>query len=401
MRARWSILVGTLAACGGASERADQLPTRVAQGGASAVGAGGDAGSRAGTGGAGASSTGGAGIGVGGQENGESVCPALAKPPGPTSDGASADAPASVVHAVRRWYLGETDFDGIERADAWKAFGFDVDGAAFPTSSAPGHCIPVAGAKKSAVIPDGPCGLDNSFGKNLLPIWQGFVDRPSRVVTESALAGRETLLLDFGRVGSQSDYRGLVGQSFWARGNFEGKSPIAPTEDEWEVGTYAWHPRGWLTVDPKAAAESVLSKEPMIGSYVAGNTWVSGGEGVIEITPTVSGFGLPLRIHRAVISARLAPDRRTVTHGTIAGVLLAEDIMKGLAIAAAQEYWACEGSYEGIAGQIRQAADVLSDGTQDPTRECDAISIGIGFDSSVALLGAPIDEEAAWACSGM
>ena len=38
--------------------------------------------------------------------------------------------------------------------------------------------------------------------------------------------------------------------------------------------------------------------------------------------------------------------------------------------------------------QIRQASDIMSDGTQDPRKTCDGISIGIGFDATQAQRGA-------------
>jgi hypothetical protein len=37
--------------------------------------------------------------------------------------------------------------------------------------------------------------------------------------------------------------------------------------------------------------------------------------------------------------------------------------------------------------EIEQASDILSDGTQDPTQTCDAISIGLGFDMASAQIG--------------
>lgn len=40
-----------------------------------------------------------------------------------------------------------------------------------------------------------------------------------------------------------------------------------------------------------------------------------------------------------------------------------------------------------ILTQVEQAADILVDGTQDPTKTCDAISIGIGFDAVAVTLG--------------
>jgi hypothetical protein len=43
---------------------------------------------------------------------------------------------------------------------------------------------------------------------------------------------------------------------------------------------------------------------------------------------------------------------------------------------------------QSILNQIRQASDIMQDGTQDPTKECDGISIGLGFTMKSAQLGA-------------
>ena len=40
--------------------------------------------------------------------------------------------------------------------------------------------------------------------------------------------------------------------------------------------------------------------------------------------------------------------------------------------------------------QIAQASDILTDGTQDPTKPCDGISIGLGFDGALVQLGTPV-----------
>ena len=43
---------------------------------------------------------------------------------------------------------------------------------------------------------------------------------------------------------------------------------------------------------------------------------------------------------------------------------------------------------DGFASSIRKSADILADGTQDPNRTCDAISIGLGFEAVAAKVGA-------------
>lgn len=48
-------------------------------------------------------------------------------------------------------------------------------------------------------------------------------------------------------------------------------------------------------------------------------------------------------------------------------------------------------TFESIAQQIRQASDILADGTQDPGVTCNGISIGLGFEAEAATLGVVFD----------
>jgi hypothetical protein len=43
--------------------------------------------------------------------------------------------------------------------------------------------------------------------------------------------------------------------------------------------------------------------------------------------------------------------------------------------------------FTNIITQVRQASDMMADGTQDPTKTCDGISIGLGFDMKQIQLG--------------
>ena len=68
----------------------------------------------------------------------------------------------STVLAGRKLYFGEGT------SGQWKKFGFNLDGLV-STASSKDVCKPNAGAFGSTPYPDGEEGIDNSFGKNLLP----------------------------------------------------------------------------------------------------------------------------------------------------------------------------------------------------------------------------------------
>ena len=85
----------------------------------------------------------------------------------------------------------------------------------------------------------------------------------------------------------------------------------------------------------------------------------------------------------------LDPTHTTATQGTIAGVISVSSLASVFQQAAGSfDPSLCTGpTIMSVLDQISQAADILLDGTQDPTQICDGISIGLGFDASVVQLG--------------
>ncbi|HSN97617.1 MAG TPA: hypothetical protein VLS89_04935, partial [Candidatus Nanopelagicales bacterium] len=72
----------------------------------------------------------------------------------------------AVVFAVDRLFLGETDRNGTQSGEAWKQYGFNLDGKISDATSKD-LCKPVGTATASSVYTDGSDGIDNSFGKNI------------------------------------------------------------------------------------------------------------------------------------------------------------------------------------------------------------------------------------------
>ncbi|TKD05105.1 hypothetical protein [Polyangium fumosum] len=88
---------------------------------------------------------------------------------------------------------------------------------------------------------------------------------------------------------------------------------------------------------------------------------------------------------------QLDADQQGATGGHISGVISAQDFSDEVAnmVAPFDESFCNPNSptLQSILKQIRMAADIMSDGTQDPTKQCDAISIGVGFTMKSAQLG--------------
>jgi hypothetical protein len=137
------------------------------------------------------------------------------------------------------------------------------------------------------------------------------------------------------------------------------------------------------TMDPTS------SKIVFPEAYIAGKTWVSGTKGTVSLQLSISGFTVSLDIKNAFVTVDLEGGKGT--NGTIAGVLDTEQLVSQIGkVAAAFDTSFCDPespTLVSILNQLRQASDILKDGSQDPSKECDGISIGLGFDTAAVKLG--------------
>lgn len=297
-------------------------------------------------------------------------------PPGPA---AMPDGAGTVTFAIRKLYLGTTRRDGTpDRAKAWRSYGYDIDGR-ISTASSTDLCMPAGNASPATVYPDGDDGIDNNFGKLVLPILLG-VSSDVETRTNSALAGGTgtTSLFTLQMLGARADYNPQPG--LYYIGMPLGSAPKFDGTDRFDVS-------GGSVSD---ATDITTANVTFPMAYLVGNIWVATG-GTVVVLPALGGTVVPLVIHRATISMRLSADRASATDGTIAGVLVTADLQYAFGrLAGAFDHSFCDPknpTLQSIVMQIGQASDILSDGSQDPTRSCDGISIGLGFEAAKVQLG--------------
>jgi hypothetical protein len=316
------------------------------------------------------------GGGVGGSGVGGSVDPSLARPPlpGPAS---APDGVGSATFAFSKMYLGDTDRDGtVNKASGWKQFGFDIDARA-STATSTDLCKPRQGAPPKNVYEDGDAGIDNSFGKNILPIFLAVASGFSAAVNSSIEKGNETHLVDLKALGAKGDYNPLGAQVFG--GANRGGPPSFDGSDFWPI-------------DPATAivnGQTITAKLGIAQSYLVGNTWVGRGAGVLRLRLGFDGYPLYLPIRNPVIAMELDAAHTKATLGTISGVMEVEEMKAAVAsFFGSADPALCPPSptLDSILTQFEQAADILADGSQDPLKECDAVSIGLGFDATQVLL---------------
>jgi hypothetical protein len=294
--------------------------------------------------------------------------------PGPDSstpvDAGAADAPAEAYvvpgtnFAFRHYYLGDTDRSGTASATAWMQFGVDVDGLV-TTASSNDVCRLAAGASKQTQV-DGESGIDNSWGANIMPIFETLDSSFSQAYNAAVSAGTFTNMIDFlpldaGPSGADHAW-GFEGASFPG-------TPTWTTSDNWPV-----YP-DWLLDGGLASGSKIVFPG---GSSDAG-LWTSGAP---TDFPILISFGLQsaeVVIHQASVVFVATP---STTGGVVGGVLNTQEMLGSLQATAS---WgdmslACGSAWQSIAQQITQAQDILLDGTNVAGQPCDAISIGIGFD---------------------
>ncbi len=280
------------------------------------------------------------------------------------------------ILAVSELFMGDTGWDGIEAADAWQNFGRNVDGV-ITTDDFSQHCTPSSGAAPVNVFPDGPNGLDNAFGKTIIPIIKaatsGGISQPATMAIQM---GGSTLIFDL--LGVTGADQSPVETRLYGSADL-GTAPAFDGSDCWPV------------------AESTLSDPADITSAntifpdasLAADVWSSGAPQTIDVTFGAAGIAIPLRIYQAQIVMRLDPTHTSATQSELSGVIDTEELIATISDAAgAFDPLLCNGAIlQQVANQIRQASDLMADGTQGPGATCNGISVGLGFSASAVHLG--------------
>jgi hypothetical protein len=109
--------------------------------------------------------------------------------------------------------------------------------------------------------------------------------------------------------------------------------------------------------------------------------------------PVYSFISITLPISAARFELQLAPDHLSGKAGQMGGVIATDALVAelhnllGLAGKLMGQDLCVGGTWDSLQAQLEQASDIMQDGTQDPDKECDGISMGLSFESGPALLG--------------
>jgi len=287
------------------------------------------------------------------------------------------DGTASVTFAISKLYLGDTDPNGMtDQVNGWEYYGYNIDGVN-PNNLAK-FCKTVDNAPAGMIHQEGMMGIENSFGHNILPIILNLASDVSSKINADIAAGKFTVMVQMDKLGSGASYNPLDARLFLGGTLPSGMPNLtgSGTLTDWPVSPE-------LLNDGMTIAGGSKVTFPM--SYVAGNTWVSGTKGMVTLALSVSRYTLDLNIADAVITMDMDPTHTTAAKGVISGVIPTAQLDSQIQMVAGSfDPSLCTGqTIQSILQQISEASDIMADGTQDPTKTCDGISIGIGFDAAI------------------
>ena len=306
--------------------------------------------------------------------------------------GPSGGTPTTTSHnyAVHALYIG-SDRQGVTSTTAWKNLGYNIDNLV-TTASSTDVCTLQPGASMGNQA-DGTNGIDNSFGANIWPIVLDTVGANAQdMVNSSILAGHFTMMTYVtgfdDTAGSMTSATGITGVllagGLYADG---GMAPSFTTDTHWPIVPT-------LITNCTATGGCPAGTDPVAnamikfgGAYQANGTFVSGAPANLSLTLALGGNSLAINILSAVVTFQ--PNKPgSVTNGTIAGTIVASDLVAQLrGVAGSINTSLCAGSvFNTLSQEINQSSDIIIDpstGAVSNTKGtmCNGISIGVGFDS--------------------
>ncbi|HEY5318009.1 MAG TPA: hypothetical protein VIJ20_08510, partial [Solirubrobacteraceae bacterium] len=326
----------------------------------------------------------------------------IVQPAAPTTGSPTS---ASHNYAIKSLYLGDTDRTGVASSEAWKAYGYNLDNLV-TTKSSTDVCTLAAGASKTTQA-DGNGGIDNSFGENILPIVITTAGSGAAAAINTAITEGHFTIMTYvtgfdDSANNTTSATGLTGLLL-AGGNYadahDGGAPTWDMSTHWPIvptimngcdptngcgtGCTYGSSAGACGVDPIKAATITFPQ-----AYQAGGTFVNGSPASLSLNLSIGGQSLSITVHSALITFQ-PKSAGSVTDGTIAGVLITDELVQALkSVAGNISTSLCSGSaFDSIASQIDQASDIVIDtnsgavsNTSGPM--CNGISIGLGFEGT-------------------
>ncbi len=282
-----------------------------------------------------------------------------------------ADGPATTDSGDRTFAVNSLKLGGNNE---WKKLGYNLDDKS-STGKSQDVCKPVPGGLTSP-HQDGDNGIDNSFGANVLESLEGVSPGIQKLANDSLASGAFTIMVQVRGLpaAAPAALTGLSGQLF-AGGKYaetaDGGLGAPPSFDK----TTDWPVLPSILTGSDIASGSKIK---FANAYVADGTFVSGDRVAVSLSLKLAGVDLTLSVKNAVITGK--PGASEMTDGIISGFLITSEVADALRqVGPSLSESFCGDVGDKFIDTLRTSSDMLSDGTNTNDRECDAISIGLGF----------------------
>src|SRR5262249_1114457 len=134
-------------------------------------------------------------------------------------------------------------------------------------------------------------------------------------------------------------------------------------------GTDKWPIAPELLSDPMDPESSTVLFEH---SSVKNDVFDSGKDVIVilavPIQTQTNTLSIKLTLHSARVTMNLSADRKSAVGGMIGGVLNTEEFVAEIEKVRALVGKCGDAGFDAIETQLRQASDIMTDGTQDPTK---------------------------------
>lgn len=283
----------------------------------------------------------------------------------PTRPPTTAAGGATKWFAVKTLKLGITNLSGVADTNAWKQYGYDLDSRTTSredSKTSANSCKRKAGSP-TMVLTDGELGRDNNFGQHVMSVIRSLKADAEEAVNGTISDGTMTMLLRLDNVAGDDNAK-VPGALYLGRGT--GGLPRWDGNDEWAIDS--------STVD-----SSKLPRTAFPNGYMRGGVWVSGDFGTGTMTVPLALIG---RIDVPLTGGVISFNTKTNSNGVIAGASHTGKFEEAL-MPAFKSFGICPGNatYDQVVSTLTSSADLVSGAPllQDTTRECDSISVGLGF----------------------
>lgn len=325
--------------------------------------------------------------GVGGDAG--AVCDPLHPPPRPDIEDSPDREP--VLFAFRGVVLDQ----GMQ----WSEIGLDIDDRCTSSDSPEVECLSPASGR---VEVDGMRGIDNAFGHRFYPVVELVLETFQQDARAAQENGRGTLLgIVDGWNGTPDDPRlgvTILQSVYGTPGDGSDTPPdvtlqdgVPTLPDDTEAPPPAWDGDDWWWVRDDGYLGGDMSRPKVHDT----NAYIASGTLVVNLPPADILFfagdaGARVRLTDGKIVAELSDDGQMLHDVTVAGRWPLSDL-----IATAPNVGVCNGTseFDVLTNMLEDIADVLaSPGTGGADARCDAISLGVLFETGIRARFAGTEE---------